>query len=135
MSRHHHESREERREEREWERERDREYEDRERDREMSRELREEERHRMQYQQQFLASAPQQPAQQQAALPVRKAPRVVQGHYKHVHLFHHHGKLNFSVPAQFFLGQETEFKEPGGEEIMFKIPEDAQPGDDLIIEF
>mmetsp|Transcript_31544 Transcript_31544/g.34478 ORF Transcript_31544/g.34478 Transcript_31544/m.34478 type:complete len:119 (-) Transcript_31544:841-1197(-) len=113
---HHHES------ERELERE--------ERELEFAREqelLREAELQQQLQQQQF---------QQQSYQPAgRRAPRTVEGRYKHSHLFHHHGKLNYQVPAEFFIGQDTEFSEPGGEIIVFRIPEDSQPGDDLIIEF
>lgn len=70
-----------------------------------------------------------------AAAISQRIPKHVQGRFKHVHLFKHHGRYEMRVPDKFFPGREAQFTEPGGEEIVFTWPADAVCGDLLIIEW
>jgi hypothetical protein len=60
---------------------------------------------------------------------------VSSGHFKHMHLIEHHGRFEMRVPAVFQHGHEAEFREPGGEEIVFRWPHDCHPGELLLVEW
>jgi len=60
---------------------------------------------------------------------------LVSGRFKHMHVFHHHGKMELRLPDTFFVGSEIVFREPGGEEIVYTVPEGVQPGDIVIVEW
>jgi len=80
----------------------------------------------------------QQQLQEQQAAPVYpRGPRNVIGRCKGagLHLFQHHGRCNYILPAQYSVQHEHEIREPGGHIIKFYIPNDCQPGDELIIEY
>lgn len=59
----------------------------------------------------------------------------VQGAYKHMHMFTHHGRYEHTVPQDFFPNSQGQFEEPGGEIIVFTYPEGVRGGDVLNVKY
>jgi len=59
----------------------------------------------------------------------------VKGHFKNPRALRQHGFCTYRVPVGFSTSRETEFVLPGGESILFNIPEGCQVGDEIVIEF
>eukprot|EP01034_Spumella_vulgaris_P037170 gene37170-45854_t len=43
--------------------------------------------------------------------------------------------MEHRLPDSYFVGSPIEFREPGGEEILYEAPEGLQPGDIVLVEW